>query len=1078
MFWPVFLLGFFSSLVLFLNYQPSTWLLGWDNLVPEFNFSLNLKRALFSAWQEYQGLGLAGGMAHGASLSREIILWPLSLFIPMSFIRYFWTGLMLIIGPIGLWFLTNFLLNQKDKHRNFQLASFIAGIFYLFNLATLQYFYPPFETFSGFFGFFPWLVFSSLKFLTTNNRKSAFKLLIISFLSTSAFQVQTMFAVYVLVMVTFLLNFIFSSGSFKKILGWIFITLIANLFWLIPVGYFTFFHSSTNIEAKQNQLATSEVILMNQNYGDWSDILSLRGYWFDYLDKNEDGNLVYLLTPWINYLDESLLWIIRGIVISGLLGSIVFSVSCRKKYFSWSLLLLWVLIFLLLTAGKEPLGFIYQFFEKHIPLFSQIFRTTFTKWSMAFVLVISIGLAVIFDLIYQKIFNWLKPVLVTLVAFLIVVPVFPFFQGQLIYQRMKVNLPAEYLQLFSFFDQQPKQSRIALLPAESVFGWDFYAWGYRGSGFLWYGIEQPLLSRAFDVFSKTDENFYHQFSAALRANDSNQIGGILDLYDVDYLFLDKNIVTNTGFIDYENLIKALSWELVFTENNLYVWQRPELSNSFVRVNSSLDFVSIDNSFQARLLPDYINHSIKPLNQEPFLELPFIDLTKQEIDSVDFHQNVVSFSRKISQTGKFKLYFPAWKEKDRVVVFAKLKLNDGVITIKFAPTARLRVAGQEFLLPSLGSYKIDYALGKNIEKVVLDINDQNLVLIEGKEIDVPFFDLVVGEPINLLVNEVIGGSEERGLFLKSGGGLNLEIDSNVWRDWLSESTFDFQLTESNQTITVDIPSFSLDLIDYLKFSENETNCDVFDRGNVKKKINDDSISYQTSEFGTFCESLKLTDIDTNYDFLVRVEGESFNGRSPKFLVTSATDNFTYLENLLSDKKFKANYLFLAQPFEKENYFINFEFKSFGEVLTEAKLNQLELFYLSLPIKSLSSLYLKPTNYQQFENETVIDQVSKFGTSFYKVNINVETTNGFIYLSQSFDKFWVALSFNNGLKIYPHYVYKNWANGWLVDHGQHQIYLIYLPQLLVLLSLFVLVVSLIILFPKKKKANQELLDFVEE
>ena len=112
-FWSIFILIAFSAIVFFLNYEPGSWLLGWDNLVPEFNFSLNLKRSLFSAWQEYQGLGLAGGMAHGASLSRELILWILSPLVPLHFTRYFWVFLMLIIGPVGVWFLTDFIFNNK-----------------------------------------------------------------------------------------------------------------------------------------------------------------------------------------------------------------------------------------------------------------------------------------------------------------------------------------------------------------------------------------------------------------------------------------------------------------------------------------------------------------------------------------------------------------------------------------------------------------------------------------------------------------------------------------------------------------------------------------------------------------------------------------------------------------------------------------------------------------------------------------------------------------------------------------------------------------------------------------------------
>src|SRR3989338_5034642 len=36
--------------------------MGWDNINPELNLILNIKRSIFSVWQEYQGLGLVAGM--------------------------------------------------------------------------------------------------------------------------------------------------------------------------------------------------------------------------------------------------------------------------------------------------------------------------------------------------------------------------------------------------------------------------------------------------------------------------------------------------------------------------------------------------------------------------------------------------------------------------------------------------------------------------------------------------------------------------------------------------------------------------------------------------------------------------------------------------------------------------------------------------------------------------------------------------------------------------------------------------------------------------------------------------------
>src|SRR4030066_331426 len=100
------------------NFEPGTILSGWDNLHPEFNFLINIKRSIFSVWQEYQGLGLLGGMGHASDLFRQIFLWMISFVLPTSFLRYFFHFLMLFLGPLGLYFLLkDFVLNRFEKQK-------------------------------------------------------------------------------------------------------------------------------------------------------------------------------------------------------------------------------------------------------------------------------------------------------------------------------------------------------------------------------------------------------------------------------------------------------------------------------------------------------------------------------------------------------------------------------------------------------------------------------------------------------------------------------------------------------------------------------------------------------------------------------------------------------------------------------------------------------------------------------------------------------------------------------------------------------------------------------------------------
>src|SRR3989344_1063982 len=93
-FWPYYFL-FFIQIFLFLsNYKPGTFLVGWDNLFPEFNFTLNLKRSFFAVWQEYRGMGVVDSMSHASTIVEDLERLLLSLFVPMHMVR--WIYLMLL----------------------------------------------------------------------------------------------------------------------------------------------------------------------------------------------------------------------------------------------------------------------------------------------------------------------------------------------------------------------------------------------------------------------------------------------------------------------------------------------------------------------------------------------------------------------------------------------------------------------------------------------------------------------------------------------------------------------------------------------------------------------------------------------------------------------------------------------------------------------------------------------------------------------------------------------------------------------------------------------------------------------
>src|SRR3989338_6153824 len=140
---------FIVFIVVVVNYKPGTFLTGWDTLHPEFDFGLNFKRLIFGVWRGEQGLGAVTAHSHMADLPRVVILWLFHFIFPLSTLRYLYVFICLLFGPLGIYFLVHNLLKKKSLNNNSGQATvtklnesiaFLTGLFYIFNLGTVQQF--------------------------------------------------------------------------------------------------------------------------------------------------------------------------------------------------------------------------------------------------------------------------------------------------------------------------------------------------------------------------------------------------------------------------------------------------------------------------------------------------------------------------------------------------------------------------------------------------------------------------------------------------------------------------------------------------------------------------------------------------------------------------------------------------------------------------------------------------------------------------------------------------------------------------------------------------------------------------
>lgn len=325
---------------------------------------------------------------------------------------------------------------------------------------------------------------------------------LINLLGTPAFYTQQLFVVYILVLGLiaigyFLCNFSIQKNAhyvlrstFHVFIAFLIIGLI-NSFWLLPQIYFLKTNSRVVFQSKQIQLATEDTYYQNKEKGTIKNFLKLEGFYYDLLDKNNQP----LFKKWHDHFQKFsfLQYFFVILMILGIIDSI------RKRNFVFLPLLIFLsIVFLNNTFPFDLIDSTFRQFR----FYNQIFRSPFTKFIIPYSLVYSYFVAKSIEFFHTfeiKKNIVLRSMFHVLLLIAVIFYSFPSFQGYFFSPKMKVKIPAEYLNLIDYFKKEDKNKRIALLPEYTFWGWYQYRWGYNGSGFLWYGIEQPIVSRTFDT---------------------------------------------------------------------------------------------------------------------------------------------------------------------------------------------------------------------------------------------------------------------------------------------------------------------------------------------------------------------------------------------------------------------------------------------------------------------------------------------------------------------------------------------------------------------------------------------------
>lgn len=744
-------------IVCFQNYSPGTYLSGWDTLHPEFDFSDYFKRTI-SMWQQHQGLGAVASQAHASELPRLLIYYISSIILPESFLRYSYFFICLIAGPLGMYFFIKEFF-RKD------LTAFLSGLLYLLNLVTLQHFNVPLEMFATHYASLPWIMLFSTKYLMHNKKRDlGFFVLTIIFSASLAHTPTLYYSFLILFAFYLLLAYKFLVKSFKRIAILIGLILLLNSYWMLPNLYYIVHYGNSVITSKIHYQFSERAFQTGTNYGNILDTSLLKNFLFDWgeYDAN-DERFVFLLKVWKDHLNNPIYLFIGLAIFVSVISGLIFSLKSKNKT-AIVFLPFFIIPFIFIANDNFIFRYLVEFLENYSPTLKESLRFPFTKFSTFFLFSFCIYFAVILNYLIPKTKKYLKKynqfIWGFVISLLLVFYSLPAFTGNLISPGMRVNIPNEYFSMFEWFKTQNPNTRIASFPMNTFWGWVYYNFGYEGAGFIWFGLDQPILDREFDRWHPRNEDYYYQMSQALYSGDVASFESVLEKYNINWLTVDKNIIDvsspkATFFNQLEEMIGKsgkIIKEKQFNNIDVYKVNLDSPPNNFISILPQLKTVgpvynktNNDQGFKDN--GNYISENESEIYY-PFRSL----LSNRNPDEVEFKieetKDNFTFRSKIpSSVANKKLYFP---KNDNIIWFDQQDLEQTGI---YQPSTSYNGQEMTVTIPKIKNYfssqidpakqislsklkNCDYLSAENpsslrkVDEKVVEVNDKSVLRLNS------------------------------------------------------------------------------------------------------------------------------------------------------------------------------------------------------------------------------------------------------------------------------------------------------------------------------------------------------------
>jgi hypothetical protein len=439
-----------------------------------------------------------------------------------------------------------------------------------------------------------------------------------------------------------------NKKNYQKSIKLLLFTLVINAFWLLPNLFYIFTSSSTPKDNRNNRLYSQEYLLKNRQNGNIADLSVIKGFYFDWSVLNFESNTFENLMPqWNSHIEKTSVLIIGYFIfIISILGFLLSVIKKDKKILLFSPFL--IIPFILLGNQIPGLREFFDILIKNSTI-KESFRFIFTKLSVLYLFALIIFFANFLNFIFIKKRQKLNIFISLFISISLIFYALPAFQGYLISPKVRINIPNQYFQIWDFMTKQP-DGRVLSLPINQSSGWQYYKWGYQGSGFLWFNLKQNLLDRDSDRWSDKNEQAYKEFFNSLYGKNFTSFYQTLKKYQITYIIWDQNIVSyslkNNDQVTFFNETSQLLSQLekqslikqIATFDSLHVYQINDLSNSTIKnINSFIQPPYRWGTIDFQNKQDYITSDNQSSSYLPFRDLlddkQQLDLNKIVINSL-------------------------------------------------------------------------------------------------------------------------------------------------------------------------------------------------------------------------------------------------------------------------------------------------------------------------------------------------------------------------------------------------------------------------------------------------------------